>query len=393
MTPVRPSRIEAALLFDEFQPFAYADFAQRLELVFGDKVSVKLGAHEDGVWGILDVGGHFVKLSQNLNPLGPEGFQPVLNSPATKMRVPEAGQLVSGHRQNIFITVGDNDVLTPDIDTSTFGEEFAQIVSDTFNTSETPSLEKFENRVFLTRLMVSQLIAMNKPTIVHWCQSDQLMRPEEFELTHDPRGMTVQLHPSFFSSGTRENGVPRVGFHCFGSEHICGHHMVVNETSAPATVAVEAAEDLAYYYCKTGATPASDIVMQFKSGTDVRIRKTEDTNAFPRPYLSLDIVKVGAPRGTRIFDFAKLANKQTHKNNPKTTNTNAAPTKADKALGLNQSDAKPEQSIGQWIDGMLEGAKSPFGRIKLLLGALVAYLVLSELFSSSSSTISALSGQ
>lgn len=391
MTPVRPSRVEAALLYDEFQPFAYSDFAKRLELVFADQVTVKLGAHQDGIWGILVVGGHVVKLSQNPQPLGPEGFQPVLNSPATKMRLPEAAQLVSAHKQNIFITVGDDDVLTPDIDTSSFGKDFGDIVSSTFSKPETPSVEKFSTRVFLTRLMVSQLIAMNRPSLVHWCQSDQLFRPQELELTRDPRGMAVQLHPSFFSSGASEQGTQKIGFHCFGSEHICGHHMVVNETAAPATVAVEAAEDLAYYYYKTGETPTHDTVLQFKSGTDVRIRKTEDANAYPRPYLSLDIVKVGTPRGLRKYDFSKPAPQQAHATRPAKPTDKTAPAKQPSAP---VNDAKPAQSIGQWIDGVLESGKTPFGRIKLLFGALIAYVILSELLSSSNvGTMTTLAGQ
>ncbi len=307
VTPVRPTRVEAALLYEAHEPFSYEELANELKDLFEEEVQVNLGAHHDGIWGVLTIGGHVVKISQNGGPLAPKGFQGALASPANKLMVPDAEEIIAGHQKNVFITVGGDEILMPDIEPGTFSEAFEELLADAIKREGVPSLKHFSNRVFIARLVVCQVMALARPKLVHWCQSDQLLRPEWMDLARDPRGMCLQIHPSFNLGTDITSGQPGVGFHAFGAEHICGYHMIFNPFAGSTTAAVEAAEDLAYHLLTKRSQVPERAEMTLKSGARLQVSLHANLHKHPRPYISVNVIKPAPLRGIREFALENTA--------------------------------------------------------------------------------------
>jgi hypothetical protein len=292
MTLIRPAKIEAALLYQDYKPFAYAYFVDRLKLVFGDDIPVTLGGHQDGSFGIINAGGIIIKISQNQGPLGQAGFQGALSSSYTKLEQPDAEKTVQSHCKNIFVTVGGDSVLLPDLQPGSQSHEMLAMVAPP---EEVPGVVLFSNRVHIARLVVSQLIALNKPDLIHWCQSDQVLKPEQMSPADDPRGMALQIHPSLFSSGVDENGSQKIGFHAFGSEHVTGQHVFVEETPFALSGVIEVANDFIYSLTKTCELPKNGSVVRMKSGAVLRVTQAAADYRFPRNYLLVEMLEPGTP--------------------------------------------------------------------------------------------------
>ncbi|WIY26303.1 hypothetical protein [Parasedimentitalea psychrophila] len=277
MPPIRPAKIEAALLYLDYQPFAYAAFVDRLRLIFGDDIPVALVDHRGGAFGLINADGILIKISQNQQPLALAGFQGALASSYTKMQQPEAEDIVQGHRKTIFVTVGDDSLLRPDAAPET----------------QSPGVVLFSNRVHIARLVVSQIVALNRPELIHWCPSDQLLKPEQLSSVEDPGGLALQIHPSLFSSGVDENGSQKIGFQAFGSEHVTGHHVFVEETAFALPGVIRAVNDFISSLTKTCELPKSGSVVQMKSGAALRVTQAVADYRFPRNFLLVEVLQPG----------------------------------------------------------------------------------------------------
>ncbi|NRB17749.1 MAG: hypothetical protein HRU33_09335 [Rhodobacteraceae bacterium] len=277
MPPIRPAKVETALLYLDYQPFAYAAFVDRLKLIFGDDIPVALVDHRDGSFGLINAGGILIKISQNQHPLALAGFQGALTSCYTKMQHPEAEGIVQAHRKTIFVTVGDDSLLRPDAPSG----------------SQSPGLVLFSNRVHIARLVVSQIVALNRPELIHWCPSDQLLKPEQLSPAEDPGGLALQIHPSLFSSGVDENGSQKIGFQAFGSEHVTGHHVFVEETAFALPAVIRAVNDFISSLTKTCELPKNGSVVQLKSGAALRVTQAVADCRFPRNYLLVEVLQPG----------------------------------------------------------------------------------------------------
>lgn len=346
MQAVRPTVIEAALLYHDYVPFKYSDFVERLQLTLGEKFPVGLGVHEDGAFGIMKVGGIMVKLSQNTEPLAPDGFQAALSSPYMRLHQPEAARIVKSHRKNIFLTIGDESIVMPQFDAGTFSAEFEKIIEETRPKVEIPDIAQFSNRVFLARLIISQLIHMNPPGIIHWCQSDQFFKPEQMIISDNPRGMDVQIHPSLFASGATENGSQKIGFHAFGAEHLTGYHVIVEETAFALARVLELVNNFIYSLHKSQTPPADGTLVRMKSGGAMRVTMAAADNVHPRPYLRLEIVELARIRTEPLGEMAATP----HTPEPPQETATSAPSSEPPAVEETSravSDPEPEPKTVQ----------------------------------------------
>lgn len=291
--PPRPSKVDVALLYQDYEPFSYANLARRLQTIVGDGYTVGLGSHQDGSFGILHIGGIVFKISQNDGPLSPDGFAGALGSPFTKMNCPDAQALVLAHRKNIFITVGNDNILTEGLMDSAIVAGLGSVLGDDILSPKTPNKSEFSNWLFMAQIVSSHISKMIKPDLIHWCQSDQLLTPDQFDLVNDPRAMNVQIHPSLFSSGNDSAGNQKIGFHAFGSEHITGHHVIVEETPLLFADVRSTVNDLIYSFSRSGDLPQDGHVVKMKSGAALRVFRKEPDHNFPRTYLSVEVIAVG----------------------------------------------------------------------------------------------------
>lgn len=362
MQPVRPSNIEAALLYQDFKPFAYAPFVERLRFVFGEHNSVHLGVHQDGAFGIITAGDIIIKLSQNNAPLGLAGFQGALSSAYMKIEHPDAEKIIQNHRKNIFVTVGSNSILMPDFEPGTFSPELEDIISEVNPPEATPSPAVFSSRVLVTRLIVSQLIHMNKPDLVHWCQSDQFFKPEQLVMAEDPRGMALQIHPNLFSSGATENGSQKIGFHAYGSEHVMGHHVFVEETPFALPRVIEEVNNFIYSISQTNELPMHGKVVRHKSGTAMRIHHASADSRFERNYIRVEMLELGTKD--------KPESKPAGPSKRKTHEPNFTPTNPMSGGGDKRAAATP-----------VKAQKPPLHKFGAMAAAVVLYLVISNFLS------------
>lgn len=291
--PPRPDKVDVALLYQDYEPFKYVNLVERLSLIFGDNAPVGLGQHEDGSWGVVTIGGIVLKISQNPVPLGPEGFASALASPFTQNNRPDAQALVQSHRKTIFVTVGSSDILTDFVGQSDVAKRITEILGEETFAVKTPSKETFSDWMFVAQLVASHIAKMTNPILIHWCQSDQLLTPDQLDMTADPRAMNVQIHPSLFSSGNDEQGRQKIGFHAYGSEHITGYHMIFEETHLRFERVREVAHDFIYGLSKSSDVPTSGEIVRMKSGAALRLHLKEAGDAHPRPYLSLEVLELG----------------------------------------------------------------------------------------------------
>ncbi len=294
MQPIRPNQIDAALLYQDYEPFEFGPLENALKLIVGDHMPVHLGVHQDGKFGVISVGGTVVKISQNDHPLEAHGFGPALASPFTQMICSEAQSIVERHRKTIFVTVGDDSIVTSDIAESDIVSQLRDVLGDDVLRRETPSKEVFSNWVFIARIVVSQIINIRKPELVHWCQSDQFFRASEMDPSADPRGMIVQIHPNLFSSGADEKGVRKVGFHAFGAEHVTGYHLLVQETPLPLGDVLKVVHEFVYGLSQDASLPPSGHVVQMKSGAALRIHVKDPDDVHPRKYLEVEVLEVSS---------------------------------------------------------------------------------------------------
>ena len=47
--PVRPTKVDVGLLYQDYEPFSYGKLVQDLQLIAGDNYEVGLGHHHDGL--------------------------------------------------------------------------------------------------------------------------------------------------------------------------------------------------------------------------------------------------------------------------------------------------------------------------------------------------------
>jgi len=293
MQPIRPNRIDVALLYQDYSPFAYRRLVERLKAVLGNKTNVILGMHQDGSFGVIDVGGVVVKVSQNNAPLSQDGFQGGLSSPFTELAQPDAKKLVAGHKKNIFVTVGDDNILAPNIDLEGMPSELREITADVLGHHKVPTISEFVVWLTVAAIVVNELTRMGRPDLIHWCQSDQFFLPDQIDLSDKQKAMSLQIHPNLFTNGVDEEGRQWIGFHAYGSEHIMGHHVLVKETPFALPKVIRIVNDFIHSLSSGEELPRDGQVVLGSSGASLRVTTKEPDELHPRIYLSVEILDLG----------------------------------------------------------------------------------------------------
>ena len=290
MRPIRPAKVEAALLYDDYKPFDYLGFARFVQQTFGDQIEVKLGAHEDYSFGVLVIADTYIMVSQNTAPLAPAGFNGALSSHYMGIHYPEAKDIVANHGKNIFVTVGSKDiVITPELENA-----LSELAPELAPKPETPSASLFESYWTTAQIITHLLSIMNPPKLIHWCQSNRFIRPDELAIAvKNGSGWPFQIHPNLFSSGQKTGDQIRIGIMVYGAEHFTGHHMIVEETTfSYDRVIDDILLEMMIQLHGERELPQSGSTIQFKNGAAVKINLQPADKRHPRPYLSLTVEKL-----------------------------------------------------------------------------------------------------
>ncbi|MEZ8014955.1 MAG: hypothetical protein QMB38_07605 [Ascidiaceihabitans sp.] len=103
-----------------------------------------------------------------------------------------------------------------------------------------------------------------------------------------------------FSDGSDPAGNLKVGFHAFGSEHITGHHVLVEATALLLDNVRNAVNKFIYSISLSNTLPQDGHIVELKSGGRLRVSRNASDKRFPRAYLSVEVLDVrSAPMGTK----------------------------------------------------------------------------------------------
>lgn len=226
MPATRPSKIESALLYQDFATVAPVGILKHLnsgleaaKIAF-DPVEIS----PDDTFALFAGNGFHVMISQTRSPLDIEGFGTTLTSPYTQMTFPGADEAVHRHRSRIFITVGSG-LPKPDR---------PKRDQDSPPPEPGESQGDFERKLMICRLLTNTMVLHNKPIAIHWCQSDQLMKPEMYEhFANEAFPTPLFVHPAMFSSREVINGTEVIGLRTYGAAHLIGREIVFNEAPVP----------------------------------------------------------------------------------------------------------------------------------------------------------------
>jgi hypothetical protein len=109
------------------------------------------------------------------------------------MKSPDAKALVQAHRKNIFITVGSDEILTDGLPDGLSDRDFGTLedIMGAEYLAPKHQINTSFHWLFIAQLFASHIANMTKPDLIPWCQSDQLLTPDQFDLQKDPRAMSV----------------------------------------------------------------------------------------------------------------------------------------------------------------------------------------------------------
>jgi hypothetical protein len=171
-------------------------------------------------------GGMHILVSQNSQPLGPEGFVNVLAQPITKFAVPDAENRVARHRANTFITVSKGMHMPQPLLRAV--NEFLPGLADKDH-AFTDHM-KVKSAIELAYKIAVAIQRQVSCTAVHWCMCDQLVNPEFFEAVGKGPTLTpLCVRPNLFSSSNQlGRGFP-LGMVVNGAQYLIGRPVVFNE--------------------------------------------------------------------------------------------------------------------------------------------------------------------
>jgi|GEM_PF-2995050 len=226
MAAYKPNKIESALLYQDFATVAPQGLLRHLNASLADTgLSFEpVESSPDDSYSIFTGDGLHVMLSQTRSPLPLDGFASALASPYTHVVFPNAEEIVALHACRMYVTVGSG---LPMPDLPNIRELMEMPEAD-------QSQAEFESKLTVCRLLTDALINHNRPMAVHWCQSNQILKPDQFaRLAKAPFPVPLFVHPSLFSSQAVVNGTRVVGLRTYGAAHLIGREIVFHEAPVP----------------------------------------------------------------------------------------------------------------------------------------------------------------
>lgn len=223
--------VESAILHDRFQPIDGQRLLQAITALaakygLGAQCSLMVTSTEKDIHVL--VGAYRILVSQNAEPLGPEGFRTALTTPFTGMIFPGAQEAVARHQANTFVTVGKGPMTLPDdLLYSSIGDAVAEMSA--FTTSEEAAAA-----MALCQELTNVVIKEHPARAIHWCVSDNLVPQDYFERAVATSGVTLLAVRPYLSSSTGRlgDGLP-VGVTANGSQWLLGKMVMIEEAPVP----------------------------------------------------------------------------------------------------------------------------------------------------------------
>jgi len=231
------NRVECAILHTQFHPLDGKRLFQEIqkltiELNYAPEVQLMATSTVNDIH--VHAAGHRILVSQNDQPLEPEGFRNALTTPYTGMVFPDARAAVEQHRANTFITIAKG-VLDTQIIPEKLRELLGEDAYDEMSAKASFRTPEEADRAWKFCCELTKLIINNNPaSAVHWCVSDNLVPQPLFErLTEDDDLTLLNVRPYLTSSaGKLGDGLP-LGMYLHGSQWVIGKMIEFEEAPVP----------------------------------------------------------------------------------------------------------------------------------------------------------------
>lgn len=166
----RPLNVEAALLFENrYPPIVFAKLLSRINARVAELGMVFNPTKAEGErFTMFTHPDMHILISLNTDRLAPAGFADALRSPLIQAQNIDYAGLVGRHTSNIFITVGDGPIhKTPEM----------RAFEEKLGGAEDVKPADLKTKIKVLHRTMMEVFPLARPTLVHWCQSNNLFCP------------------------------------------------------------------------------------------------------------------------------------------------------------------------------------------------------------------------
>ncbi len=302
------ANLDAAILYDA--PYAAPPFPAFIERVnaalAGTGTALRMTNANGPNFAMFNTPDLYLIVSLNPTALNPEGFRSTLASAHTKASGKDLAARVLGHTGNIFLTVGDGPMhMTPEM------LDAMQKVG--LPDDRTPA--DFLTKIRVLHAAVRVILDMATPaaSLIHWCQSDTLHRPQSIPKLSENVSFPVTLltHPAYFSPGKDEEGRMLLGFVSRASDLFVGRTLILEPTWRSMREMVPLVDFLILKHLE-GKTLTDGLRGNFDETSDFRLAFGAPDATYPKGSISIRIEPKAARReGPARFSDLRAAAKAT----------------------------------------------------------------------------------
>lgn len=284
----RPLNVEAALLYEtRYSPIVFAKLLARINARVAELGMVfnptKAAGERFAMFTHPDM---YILISLNTDRLAPAGFADALNSPFIQAQNVDYAGLVGRHTSNIFITVGDGP-----IHKTTELRAFEEKLGGAEEVKPANLVTKIK---VLHRAML-EVFQMARPTLVHWCQSNNLFLPELIDGTaHADFPTPLVTHHGLFSSGKDAQGNRFLGSVVNGSELFLDKPIVLQETAEPFNKAAAVIDCLLDQFIRGENRLPDGATIPVAGAYQVRLQHKPAGEGFPNGQIAASITPIAA---------------------------------------------------------------------------------------------------
>jgi hypothetical protein len=153
-------------------------------------------------------------------------FQQAMMSPFIKIGFADAADVISKHGTHLLINIRHG-VLPDD-------PKINEMLASIDFPKEGHSLGQFKQRLDVCAMLTSLAHDLGEASLVHWTQSNMLLKPKGFEGNmEDDFPHVIHVHPLIFQDGTAPDGSINVALQTFGAQHFIGREIHIAANPIP----------------------------------------------------------------------------------------------------------------------------------------------------------------
>jgi hypothetical protein len=223
-----PNRTQVAILFDR-RINTLARIAQSVDRFLQVKFGVPFNlAEANPGYFYRFFGAHelMITLEYVDNPADASLFRPALSSAVT-------GIYCSDVRERLMV---NKSLVLVEVSHGVLGNspEVQRLLAQLEMPAEGHSLPQFFQRLEVAELLTKIVCDEERPQLIHWTQSDQLMPPEAFGALAEGEGIKhLHIHPFLFGESAKNGQNAKVGIRTFGARHFIGREIIVEPNPLP----------------------------------------------------------------------------------------------------------------------------------------------------------------